>query len=81
MATAPKKSSPGSSIEDDVMGYMESKRIDNLASYFGRGRSHKDLSDQELTEEWVQAFKTMAENPRIEQTRADRTSPLCHGDP
>ena len=59
-----------SSVDDDADGFLASKRIDDLADYIARGRLHKNLSDQELTEKWVQAFKRVAEDPRNPDVRA-----------
>jgi hypothetical protein len=69
-AKRPKKSSASSSIEDDVTGYVASIGIDSQADYVARGRQYKDLSEQDLTEKWVQAVKRWADNPRNREVRA-----------
>jgi hypothetical protein len=48
----------------------EQQRLDDQADYSARGRSYKDLSEQELTGRWVQTFKTMVQDLRNYELRA-----------
>jgi hypothetical protein len=69
MAKPPRKSSAPSSVDDDVTGFLASRALDNQADYVARGRAQKDLSEKELTEKWVQAFRRMADDPRNRESR------------
>jgi hypothetical protein len=60
-----------------VTGYLANKEVDDQADYIARGRTHKDLSEQELTKQWVQAFKRMAHDPRNRESRAIQSDLNC----
>ena len=42
-----------------LMGYLDSLAVDAQADYLRRGRAHQDLSEHELAEQWVAAFRAM----------------------
>jgi hypothetical protein len=59
-----------STVQDDVEGFLASKRMDQLADYVSRGQAFKQLSDDELSDRWLMAFKAMADAPSDEGKRA-----------
>jgi hypothetical protein len=52
------------SVSDDVEGWLASRGSDRLADYAARGRKHQNLTIEELTAAWMQAFRNMADNVR-----------------
>jgi hypothetical protein len=54
---------PPTSLENDIVGFVESENINKKADYLTKGRSYKHLSEQELTEEWVRTSKSLANAP------------------
>jgi hypothetical protein len=60
------KSSP---IQTDVESFLLSASLDRIADYVARGRSFKPLSDDELSDCWIEAFKSMADAPFDEYRR------------
>src|SRR3979411_48482 len=62
--------SPDPQFEADMMALLESDAMNKLAAYAARGRSHKNLSEQQLTDAWKQAFKNVANDPRVYEARA-----------
>jgi hypothetical protein len=50
-------------LRDDVLGYLGSARIDKVADYIERGRSHAGLSDEAVIEAWTQAFRGITLDP------------------
>ena len=61
-----KASSP---IQTDVESFLLSASLDRIANYVARGRSFKPLSDAELSDRWIEAFKAMADTPFDEHRR------------
>jgi len=59
-----------SSKDDDILGWLESNRIDRVANYVQRGRKNKGLSNDALFEEWKQAMRSMAKDPHDSKLRA-----------
>jgi hypothetical protein len=49
--------------KDDVLGYLQSSRIDRAAAYAQSGRKHASLSLDDLNLAWVMAFREMAARP------------------
>src|SRR3981081_3517438 len=62
--------SPDPQFEADMMALLESDAMNKLAAYAARGRSHRNLSEQQLTDAWKQAFKNLASDPRVYEARA-----------
>jgi len=50
-------------MKEDVEGWIASQATDRLAGYAARGRKHQNLSDDDLTKAWVDAFRSMAGDP------------------
>src|SRR3981081_2958682 len=69
--------SPDPQFEADMIGILESDAMNKLAAYAARGRSHRNLSEQQLTDAWKQAFKNVANDPRVYEARAN----ACRGSP
>jgi hypothetical protein len=64
---------PGNTIQS----WIESESVDDVADYAARGRRFAALSDAELLEAWVRAFKKSAknfQNTRARGTHSDYTS-------
>jgi hypothetical protein len=57
-------------FEADMLALLESDAMNKLAAYAERGRSHRNLSEQQLTDAWKQAFKNVANDPHIYEARA-----------
>ena len=53
----------GASVRDDVQAFVTSSAIDNIAAYAARGRAYRDLSEEQLIEQWCVAFEAMAVRP------------------
>src|SRR3979409_366031 len=62
--------SPDPQFEADMMALLESDAMNKLAAYAARGRSHRNLSERQLTDAWKRAFKNVANDPRIYEARA-----------
>jgi len=59
-------------LRDDITGFLTSDRVDKTADYLRRGRPHEGLKDEALAEQWIRAFKAMADDPRsLELRRAE----------
>jgi hypothetical protein len=69
--------SPNPQFEADMMALLESDAMNKLAAYAERGRSHKNLSEQQLTDAWKQAFKNVADDPLIYEARAAENDLAC----
>src|SRR3979409_1470729 len=69
--------SPDPQFETDMMALLESDAMNKLAAYAARGRSHKNLSEQQLTDAWKQAFKNVANDPRVYEARAAENDLAC----
>jgi hypothetical protein len=65
-----RKSPPRKRVEGDVDTFLASQEADRTADYANRGRAYKHLTDQQLTEKWVAAFRHLAEAPRDSRRRA-----------
>jgi hypothetical protein len=52
--------------EDDILGWLESSRLDRTANYVQRGRRNGGLSNDVLFEVWKQTMRSIAEDPHIE---------------
>lgn len=70
MADWPNSSDPDRPSKADIMALLESDAMNKLAAYAARGRSHRTLSEQQLTDAWKQAFKNVANDPHIYEARA-----------
>src|SRR3982074_3649356 len=69
--------SPDPQFEADMMALLESDAMNKLAAYAAGGRSHKNLSEQQLTDPRKQAFKNLANDPRVYEARARENSLAC----
>ena len=49
--------------EKDLLEWMQSTWIEDAANYIKRGQLYKSLSVEELTDQWIAAYKNMANNP------------------
>jgi len=58
------------SSEEDVWGWTASNEADLAANYANRGRSYRDLSDDELTVRWIVSFREIAADLRNYKARA-----------
>jgi hypothetical protein len=67
----------GSAFEQDAMGLLASQQVDELAQYLSRGRSHRNLTEQQLTERWIEAMKRRADDPRNHEMRATLNALTC----
>lgn len=45
-----------------VLSFLEHKTMNETADYLGRGRAHKDMPQDALTEAWVEAFNAFADD-------------------
>ena len=45
------------SLRDLIIGLLQDKRVAEAASYVQRWRPYRDLSDDDLRDRWVEAFK------------------------
>lgn len=54
---------------DNVLAFLQSNRLDNVADYVRRGRKHAALSDNELVAAWKAAFAAMAMDPFSQEVR------------
>jgi hypothetical protein len=70
MADWPDSSDPDRPSKADIMALLESDAMNKLAAYAACGRSHRTLSEQQLTDAWKQAFKNVANDPHIYEARA-----------
>src|SRR4030081_612115 len=70
--------SPDPQFEADMMALLESDTMNKLAAYAARGRSHRNLSEQQLTDAWKQAFKNLANDPRVYEARAAEKAQWAH---
>jgi hypothetical protein len=70
-----KKDAPGAfgkatpAVQTDVESFLLSASLDRIADYVARGQSFKPLSDDELSDRWIEAFKAMADAPFDEPRR------------
>ena len=54
----------------DVKLFIANEQIDQIADYASRGRIYERLTDDELTEKWIRAFKQFADAPSDQRRRA-----------
>ena len=65
-----KRSSGGTDPSRDLKLFMANEQIDQIADYASRGRIYERLTDDELTERWIGAFKKFADAPSDQRRRA-----------
>jgi hypothetical protein len=70
MADWPDSSDPDWPSKADIMALLESDAMNMLAAYAARGRSHRTLSEGQLTNAWKQAFKNVANDSHLYEARA-----------
>jgi hypothetical protein len=56
-------SSAEKAMRKDIEGFTANNGLNRIADYVARGRRHKILSELELNEVWIAAFKKMASLP------------------
>jgi len=54
---------PVTEREDELLVWMQSTWVEDTADYIKRGQVYRSLSVEELTTQWIAAYKTMANNP------------------
>jgi outer membrane murein-binding lipoprotein Lpp len=57
-------------LQDEVLAFIESNKVDRVADYARRGRQHSRLSDDALVAAWKTAFQAMASDPHSAELRA-----------
>jgi hypothetical protein len=55
--------------KDDVLGWLESSRVERNASYAQRGRAHAGLMDDALFDAWKQAMRFITIDPHDPEMR------------
>jgi len=50
--------------------YLANEQVDQIADYAQRGRKYERLTDGELAEKWIHAFRLFADAPSDERRRA-----------
>jgi hypothetical protein len=60
-----------------MLALLESDAMNKLAAYAERGRSHRNLSEQQLTDVWKQALNNLANDPRTYEARAAENDLAC----
>ena len=65
-----KQSSGRTEADRDVELFMANEQVDQIADYASRGRVYERLTDGELAEKWIQAFRLFADAPSDERRRA-----------
>ena len=65
-----KQSSGRTEADRDVELFMANEQVDQIADYANRGRIYERLTDGELAEKWIQAFRRFADGPSDERRRA-----------
>jgi len=69
-----RKRSPGSTEGDrDVELFLANEQMDQIADYASRGRVYERLTEGELVEKWIHAFRLVADAPSDEHGRAIET--------
>ena len=56
--------------ERDVELFMANEQVDQIAHYASRGRIYQGLTDGELAEKWIHAFRLFADAPFDARRRA-----------
>jgi hypothetical protein len=54
----------------DVDTFLACQEMDRAAEYLSRGRIYRGLTDEQLADEWIAAFKGMAEIPADQSRKA-----------
>jgi hypothetical protein len=54
----------------DVELFLANEQVDQIADYASRGRVYERLTDGELAEKWINAFRQFADAPSDERRRA-----------
>src|SRR5262245_44599230 len=65
-----KGSSGRTGADRDVELFLANEQVDQIADYASRGRLYEQLTDGELAEKWIHAFKLFADAPSDERRRA-----------
>jgi hypothetical protein len=52
----------GTPDQRDMEMFFASELIDHIADYASRGRSYKSLTDDQLSRQWIAAFKNFADD-------------------
>jgi hypothetical protein len=73
-------SNAASAFEQDALSWLASQHVDELAQYLSRGRLHRNLTAQQLTERWIEAMKRRADDPRNPEMRATLNALACEFD-
>jgi hypothetical protein len=64
------RSSGRTDAERDVELFLANEQVDQIADYASRGRAYERLTDGELAEKWIHAFRLFADAPSDERRRA-----------
>jgi hypothetical protein len=65
-----KRSSGRTEADRDVELFLANEQVDQIADYASRGRIYERLTDAELAEKWIHAFRLFADAPSDERRRA-----------
>ena len=65
-----KRSSGRTQADRDVELFLANEQVDQIADYASRGRLYERLTDGELAEKWIHAFRLFADAPSDERRRA-----------
>ena len=65
-----KRSSGRTEADRDAELFLANEQVDQIADYASRGRLYKRLTDGELAEKWIHAFRLFADAPSDERRRA-----------
>ena len=65
-----KRSSDRTEADRDVELFLANERVDQIADYASRGRLYERLTDGQLAEKWIHAFRLFAHAPSDERRRA-----------
>src|SRR5262245_7162192 len=65
-----KRSSGRTEADRDVELFLANEQMDQIADYASRGRIYEQLTDGELAEKWMHAFRLFADAPSDERRRA-----------
>jgi hypothetical protein len=66
-----------SAFEQDALSWLASQHMDELAQYLSRGRSHRNLTEQQLSEGWIEALGKVADDPSDYENRATLNALTC----
>ena len=65
-----KRSSGRTQTDRDVELFLANEQVDQIVDYASRGRLYERLTDGELAEKWIHAFRLFADAPSDERRRA-----------